>query len=438
MSDMRATTQTGLRVGDSDLRDTLRTTKLNATSATSYLDKGTGNSAGDGYFGLRYSTDFNAETPSTSTWDIYGYVSVDASADSISSLVQEINQGRQATGTMTFNTFTSESVGDTFSVNGYTITFTSGTLGASTFDKDNKTGTIGLGVATTGAGTMNGSSVALAVANFFNHHASTIGVYGANQGSMATSGTFTGTTVHLFSFAFGEAGNSIATAANVDGTATTAGITMGQINLSHGGEKLMTASAYFDPDNLDYELQLQMNHGGEKYQVQTFTPSGFSSAASHDYTTNVVGGTISSAPFDWGYALVNTTTGHGSLSAYGAADSTTEWDQVQNGSGRTEWDGADILTQSAAQLALQALDSAVNKKDTGRASLGALQNRLQNTITNLQIQAENLQAAESRISDVDVATEMTEFTKNNILAQAATAMLAQANSLPQLALKLLG
>jgi flagellin len=70
--------------------------------------------------------------------------------------------------------------------------------------------------------------------------------------------------------------------------------------------------------------------------------------------------------------------------------------------------------------------------------LGSLANRLENTITNLQIQGENLQAAESRISDVDVATEMTEFTKNNILAQAATAMLAQANALPQLALQLLG
>ena len=76
-------------------------------------------------------------------------------------------------------------------------------------------------------------------------------------------------------------------------------------------------------------------------------------------------------------------------------------------------------------------------KDVIRANLGAIQNRLENTITNMQIQAENLQAAESRISDVDVATEMTEFTRNNILAQAATSMLAQANSLPQLALSLM-
>jgi flagellin len=59
-------------------------------------------------------------------------------------------------------------------------------------------------------------------------------------------------------------------------------------------------------------------------------------------------------------------------------------------------------------------------------------------MTNLTVQAENLQASESRISDVDVATEMTEFTRNNVLSQAATSMLAQANSLSQLALSLIG
>ena len=100
--------------------------------------------------------------------------------------------------------------------------------------------------------------------------------------------------------------------------------------------------------------------------------------------------------------------------------------------------GYTISTQSAAQNALAALDSAVSAKDTIRANLGALSNRLANTVTNLSIQAENLQAAESRISDVDVATEMTKFTTNQILVQAGVAMLAQANSLPQLALKLMG
>jgi flagellin len=93
--------------------------------------------------------------------------------------------------------------------------------------------------------------------------------------------------------------------------------------------------------------------------------------------------------------------------------------------------------QPQAQQALEKLDSAIAAKDNIRANLGATANRLANTVSNLSIQAENLQSAESRISDADVATEMTEFTREQVLTQAAVAMLAQANSLPQLALQLL-
>jgi flagellin len=100
--------------------------------------------------------------------------------------------------------------------------------------------------------------------------------------------------------------------------------------------------------------------------------------------------------------------------------------------------GMSISTQSLAQAALAALDAAIISKDNIRAHLGAMQNRLSNTISNLEIQAENLQAAESRISDVDVAWEMTEFVRNQILTQSATAMLAQANSIPRLAMQLIG
>ncbi len=97
-----------------------------------------------------------------------------------------------------------------------------------------------------------------------------------------------------------------------------------------------------------------------------------------------------------------------------------------------------INTQPQAQQALEKLDSAIAAKDNIRANLGAMANRLGNTVSVLGIQAQNLQAAESQISDVDVATEMTEFTRNQVLVQAGVAMLAQANQLPQLALKLMG
>jgi len=97
-----------------------------------------------------------------------------------------------------------------------------------------------------------------------------------------------------------------------------------------------------------------------------------------------------------------------------------------------------ISTQQLAQQALITVKNAIISKDKIRANLGALQNRLENTISNLEIQAENLQAAESQISDVDVATEMTEFVRQQILTQAAVAMLSQANSLPRMALQLMG
>ncbi|WP_308620966.1 flagellin [uncultured Desulfovibrio sp.] len=101
-------------------------------------------------------------------------------------------------------------------------------------------------------------------------------------------------------------------------------------------------------------------------------------------------------------------------------------------------DGGTVSTQEAAQKALNAITEAIISKDKIRAHLGAMQNRLENTITNLNVQAENLQAAESRISDVDVATEMTQFVRNQILTQSAVAMLGQANSLPQMAMQLIG
>lgn len=101
-------------------------------------------------------------------------------------------------------------------------------------------------------------------------------------------------------------------------------------------------------------------------------------------------------------------------------------------------DAYTVSTQEAAQRALSGINEAIVSKDKIRAHLGAIQNRLENTITNLATQAENLQAAESRISDVDVGTEMTEFVRNQILTQAAVAMLSQANSLPQMAMQLIG
>jgi flagellin-like hook-associated protein FlgL len=96
-----------------------------------------------------------------------------------------------------------------------------------------------------------------------------------------------------------------------------------------------------------------------------------------------------------------------------------------------------LQTQEKAQDYLDKLTNAGTKVSLTRANLGATQNRLENTITNLQIQAENLQQSESQISDVDVAEEMTSFVREQILTQAATAMLTQANSIPKMALQII-
>ncbi|WP_305884957.1 flagellin [Klenkia sp. PcliD-1-E] len=99
--------------------------------------------------------------------------------------------------------------------------------------------------------------------------------------------------------------------------------------------------------------------------------------------------------------------------------------------------GIDVTTVGGPDAALGLLDKAISAVSTARANLGAVQNRLEQTTANLNIAVENLTASRSRIVDVDMASEMTEFSKNQILVQAGTAMLAQANQASQSVLKLL-
>lgn len=96
-----------------------------------------------------------------------------------------------------------------------------------------------------------------------------------------------------------------------------------------------------------------------------------------------------------------------------------------------------VGSTAAAGSALSTINTAINTVSTERAKLGAYQNRLEHTIANLNTSSENLSASESRIRDVDMAKEMMSFSKNNILSQAAQAMLAQANQQPQGVLQLL-
>lgn len=101
-------------------------------------------------------------------------------------------------------------------------------------------------------------------------------------------------------------------------------------------------------------------------------------------------------------------------------------------------DSLDVSTAEGAQIAIMRIDAALGTVNSNRADMGALQNRFDSTIANLQNVSDNLSAARSRIQDADYASEMANLTKNQILQQAGTAMLAQANSMPQSVLSLLG
>jgi len=113
---------------------------------------------------------------------------------------------------------------------------------------------------------------------------------------------------------------------------------------------------------------------------------------------------------------------------------TTDFTEYSDGVDAT---GNDLTTATGAVAALSAITLAIGEKDSYRAKLGYLMNRLDAAETVLNIQAENLMTAESQISDVDVSTEMANMTRTQVLAQAGIAMLAQANAMPQMAMTLL-
>ncbi len=123
----------------------------------------------------------------------------------------------------------------------------------------------------------------------------------------------------------------------------------------------------------------------------------------------------------------------GGFKANGPAGSVAT-DLVFGGAGTTSFNGT---AGSGADAAISAIDAAIKTVSTVRADLGAKQNRLDHTIKNLNVAVENLSASESRIRDTDMASEMTNFTRSQILSQAGTAMLAQANQIPQGVLSLL-
>lgn len=197
--------------------------------------------------------------------------------------------------------------------------------------------------------------------------------------------------------------------------------------------------------NSDKELVVSAKNG-DNIQIENFDDDADGDAANETLAIKVQlsDGTFSSAETlndtDFAMQAVGTltfdSTGSFSLTDDGSAD-VGEITGANIGS-RVSVESLNILTADAAQDAISVIDGAIATIDSQRAQLGAVQNRFDSTISNLQNIAENASAARSRIQDTDYAAESANLAKNQIMQQAGTAMLAQANQLPQAVLSLLG
>ncbi len=127
----------------------------------------------------------------------------------------------------------------------------------------------------------------------------------------------------------------------------------------------------------------------------------------------------------------------GSEGASGNQISTTVGVLDNTDLGGSDLTALEVDTAANARTSIEAIDDAIEAVSTSRGTLGAVQNRFESVVNNLQVTTENLAASESRIRDTDMATEMVAFTKSQILQQAGTAMLGQANAIPQSVLRLL-
>ncbi len=222
-----------------------------------------------------------------------------------------------------------------------------------------------------------------------------------------------------------DAGYAVSVAA--DGSLT--------VNIDGDDKSLMTSTNtdgstnyHIEDESTDIPADATMMNVGKDAVEQNFSVAADGSATLDGAAVNINGGN---------YELAGGTAATFDMGVKVASDD--EIASFEKELGKTsEYAGSSIATQEGAQAALDAIGKAIDMKDKNRANLGAYENRLEATISNLEIQSENLSAAESRISDVDVATEMTEYTLRQTISSAATSMLAQANSLPQNALKLIG
>ena len=247
----------------------------------------------------------------------------------------------------------------------------------------------------------------------------------------------------VFKFAFDKAAGKeeveTNTAIEISGTNT---VTNGEYTIHLAAGKEYTAEDLEDilkTAGFDFDVKLSGNTPDEPNTL--FATSGASSVSDITMGGGTAGAGLGSTDAMWGQAGYDSvSSGAGITLQIGANEGQTMSFSIDDMSARAlgvDGNKVDLSTQSGAQKATTTIDAAIKKVSAQRGKMGAIQNRLEHTISNLDTAAENTQTAESRIRDTDMAEEMVEYSKNNILAQAGQSMLAQANQSTQGVLSLL-
>jgi len=272
--------------------------------------------------------------------------------------------------------------------------------------------------------------------------ASVSGVANTTVGAVASGGTYTGATtqsnVQFRVDAIGantvtaasystDGGNTWSAASAAAGVITYQGATL-TLAANAGNAVGQTITATFNAKNDSIQLQ---DSGATNIGAAVTAYSNQSSVTVGDATT---GRTMTINSASLGSLASGTATVTVATQASTAATIGNNGQVTQQADAKA---GIDVSTQTSANSAITTIDNAIKTVSTERSKLGAYQNRLEHTIANLGTSSENLTSSESRIRDVDMAKEMSTFSKNNILSQAAQAMLAQANQQPQQVLQLL-
>ncbi|RNC29576.1 MAG: Flagellin [Candidatus Dichloromethanomonas elyunquensis] len=308
-------------------------------------------------------------------------------------------------------------------VSGYYVSATKTATAASAVTQSNALG----GAGTAGVGSYTGSSDTTFKVKITGTNDEGAGVMEVTSAAYSTDG---GTTWINASVDSSGAGSSTITLAN-GATLAVASDAQNAVDDTY----TYTASAEY----LSFQLNSAANGGGTRigsivkaYNNESSVQIG-SSTTNQAVTVNFAFATVKAAIAVAGTYEGDqiTQTSTSSTAATIGANGTVTTDAVA-------YKGVDVTTQANANLSITTIDNAIKTVSQERSKLGAMQNRLEHTINNLQAASENLTSAESSIRDVDMAAEMSTFTKNQILSQAGVAMLAQANQVPQAVLKLLG